>query len=65
MDAAIDEIKRLKTALQLIAGMGGMTLLGGGDLEPNRAHELGAHKAFNQAAEIARSALETEEKHGT
>jgi hypothetical protein len=44
-------------ALQTIAAMSGMTLLGGSDLEPARAHELGANKAFEQAAEIARAAI--------
>jgi hypothetical protein len=44
-------------ALQTIAAMSGMTLIGGSDLEADRAHELGANKAFEQAAEIARAAL--------
>lgn len=55
---AAGRIKDLEDALRLIAGMGGMTLIGGGDMEPRRAHELGANKAFNQAAEIAASALQ-------
>ena len=63
-EAANDELRsthiKFKKALQLIVDMGNMTLLGGGDLEPSRAHELGANKAFNQAAEIARSAVDGE-----
>jgi hypothetical protein len=54
------DYNRLEAALELIAAMGGMTLLGGTDLESPRAHELGANKAFEQAASIARSALSGE-----
>jgi hypothetical protein len=57
---AADEIVRLREALHLIAGLTGLTLLGGNDLEPGRAHELGANKAFEQAASIAKQALNGE-----
>ena len=51
-------ILRLETALKLIASFQGKTLLGSslGD-DYASGHELGALKAFNQAAEIAIDAL--------
>ncbi len=52
-----ERIAELEEALQEIAQMSGKTLLGGRDLESDRAHELGANKAFEQAANIARTAL--------
>lgn len=52
------DLNELRTALEAIAAMENMTLLGGGDLEPERAHQLGAVKAFNQAATIAKAVLD-------
>jgi hypothetical protein len=51
------DYQRLEAALESIAAMGGMTLLGGRDLDPERAYQHGANSAFGQAAEMARSAL--------
>jgi len=66
------ENERLSASLQLVAQMDGLTLLGPSDGDydglTNRlpdqywAHELGAARAFNQAAEIAKEALK---EHGT
>lgn len=52
--------ERLRAALEAIAALENMTLLGGRDLDPARAHQLGAVTAFNQAAEIAKAALSDE-----
>jgi len=61
------ENERLSVSLKLIAQMGGLTLLGPSDSDydglTNRlpdqywAHELGAARAFSQAAEVAKEAL--------
>ena len=61
------ENERLSASLQLVAQMGGLTLLGPSDGDydglTNRlpdqywAHELGAARAFSQAAEVAKEAL--------
>ena len=61
------ENERLSASLQLVAQMGGLTLLGPSDSDydglTNRlpdqywAHELGAARAFSQAAEVAKEAL--------
>jgi len=66
------ENERLSASLQLVAQMGGLTLLGPSDSDydglTNRlpdqywAHELGAARAFSQAAEVAKEALK---EHGT
>ena len=70
-DATIAELRkeneRLSASLQLVAQMGGLTLLGPSDSDydglTNRlpdqywAHELGAARAFSQAAEVAKEAL--------
>jgi len=64
---AADAIAELRKALQLIAQLDGQTLLGPSDLDfdhltkrvPDQcwAHEVGAARAFNQAAAIAKEAL--------
>ena len=61
------ENERLSASLQLVAQMGGLTLLGPSDSDydgltkrlPDHywAHELGAARAFSQAAEVAKEAL--------
>jgi len=75
-DATIAELRkeneRLSASLKLIAQMGGLTLLGPSDGDydglTNRlpdqywAHELGAARAFSQAAGVAKEALK---EHGT
>ena len=61
-------VKELKGALERIKEMEGMTLLGtdgqepggyypGGNPSAERAHELGAAKAFDQASMAAKTAL--------
>ena len=45
-------------ALKGIVKLGGLALLGGRDMESDRAYEAGANAAFGQAAEMARSALQ-------
>jgi hypothetical protein len=51
----------LRAALELIAAKEGMTLLGGRDCaDPERAHQLGANRAFNDCAQIAKEALADE-----
>ena len=61
MRRAADTIEGLCAALNLIASMGGKTLIAP-DLgrDADEAHQIGALKAFNQAADIARDALEKE-----
>ena len=54
--------QQAEAALEEIAGMEGMTLLGADSNSPGvtgapRMHEIGSHKAFNQCAQIAREAL--------
>jgi len=66
------EVERLRASLNLVAQLDGQTLLGPSDLDfdhltkrvPDQcwAHEVGAARAFNQAAEIAKEALK---EHGT
>ena len=56
-DKAIAERDRLRAALKGISKLGNLTLLGGSAMDSERAHEAGAHEAFSQAADIARSAL--------
>ena len=51
------ERDRLRAALKGISKLGNLTLLGGSAMDSERAHEAGAHEAFSQAADIARSAL--------
>lgn len=55
---------RLIAALETIKGLGGLTLICGsfapGD-DASRAYSLGAHRAFEQAANIARAALAGED----
>lgn len=48
---------RMHAALKGISKLGNLTLLGGSAMDSERAHEAGAHEAFSQAADIARSAL--------
>ena len=50
-------IEKLREALKGISKLGNLTLLGGSAMDSERAHEAGAHEAFSQAADIARSAL--------
>lgn len=54
----LDLLDRYEAALDRIVAMQGMTLLGGADGSDSeqRAHEIGANKAFNECAEIAREA---------
>ncbi len=53
-----DAAPALLSALENIAAMSGMTLLGGADAANHeQAHQDGANKAFNQAAEVARAAI--------
>jgi hypothetical protein len=56
--ALMAERDAMATTLKLIADHDGMTLLAGslGD-DGDRAHQIGANKAFNQMAEIAKSTL--------
>ena len=54
-----DATERLTKALELIASLSGRTLLGP-EWDTERYHELGAAKAIEQAADIARTALSTE-----
>ena len=51
------EIDRLRASLEAIASLGGKTLLGPAH-DTERHHARGAASAFEQAAEIARTALE-------
>jgi hypothetical protein len=44
-------------ALLCISKMAGLTLLGGSGLDPEKAYQLGAHNAFEQATEVANVAL--------
>jgi hypothetical protein len=57
----MDEITKLRNALELIAECAGMTLLGeyctDVDSELDKQHQIGANKAFNQCASIAQNAL--------
>lgn len=53
---------RYKEALEVIVKLGALTLLGGSGMDSERAYQLGAHNAFGQAAEMARSALQREVK---
>lgn len=48
----------LEAALQGIAKLGGLTLLGGSGMDSERAYQHGAHNAFGQAAGMAASALQ-------
>lgn len=59
MHDARAEIVKTRAALTLIASFEGKTLIGGTDprSEWNLGHQMGAHKAFDQAAEIAKDAL--------
>jgi hypothetical protein len=52
-------VAQMREALTAIVAMGGMRLLGGRELEPDRAHQLVDYKAkaFEQVVEIARDAL--------
>lgn len=59
MEQALDRIRELEAALQGIAKLAGLTLLGGDGMESDRAYQHGAHAAFGQAAEMASAALET------
>lgn len=57
-DYLIAEVKRLRGVLGEIAKMKGMTLLGDPpDTDLDRAHQIGANKAFDEAAAIAEAAL--------
>jgi len=65
-------VESFRASLRLVAQLDGQTLLGPSDLDfdhltkrvPDQcwAHEVGAARAFNQAAEIAKEALK---EHGT
>lgn len=56
-------IERLEGALQGIVKLGALTLIGGDDMSGLReAYSVGAHRAFEQAAEMAASALETKDE---
>ena len=60
LDAAEAELlaaRKVVEAARLVNEHAGMALLGGRALDPGRAHELGANKAFNQCAEIVRDLL--------
>jgi hypothetical protein len=57
-------IRELEEALKGIAKLGGLTLLGGDGMEPDRAYQHGAHAAFEQAAGMASDALETGDDGG-
>jgi hypothetical protein len=51
------ENEEMRSALQAIASLGGKTLLGP-SYDAERLHQLGAAVAFEQAAELARAALQ-------
>lgn len=53
------EINRLRASLTLIAAFGGKTILADPSMgqEYNLGHQVGANKAFGQAADIAEDAL--------
>ncbi|HXI40040.1 MAG TPA: hypothetical protein VNH83_08680 [Bryobacteraceae bacterium] len=56
-----NRVRELEAALEGISKLKGLTLLGGNGMESDRAYQLGANCAFNQAAEMAATALETNE----
>lgn len=70
LDGDIAERDRLRAVnaklladLEEIAALSGMTILGGVDADsPDSAHQDGASKAFEQAAELARAAIEEANK---
>ena len=53
-------IKELSESLQIITDFKGKTLLGEGSPIEDRAHQIGANKAFEEAAAIAYQALQGE-----
>jgi hypothetical protein len=61
----IAERNRYRSALMLIAAKEGMTLLSNECADPERAFQLGANRAFNDCAYLAKEALTDEEQaHG-
>jgi cell division protein FtsB len=55
------DIERLQNKLRAIYQMEGRTLLGGSDCrDKEHAHQVGAHLAFNQCADMARGVLRGE-----
>ena len=61
---AAAEITRLRSALEFIAAQGGKTLIApsmGEDFD--KGHQLGANKAFEQMADVARDAIRSTTKN--
>jgi len=51
------KVQPLVDALELIKGHEGLTLLMDEPIEAEQAHQVGANKAFNECAKIAKQAL--------
>ncbi len=59
-ESQVDSIVRFRNALEHIAGFENMTLLGeycNTDEAADKQHRIGANKAYNQCAHIAKEAL--------